>query len=93
MCHRPNATRRHPPLSGAAPAPPVSGGECRSPRDEQRAYQWRNTAIFLSSNLVGEYVGLTETTGDLVTVAYGALALGDFDPHVNRFVPRVRWVG
>ena len=55
--------------------------------------KWRNTAIFLSSNLVGEYVGLTETTGDLVTVAYGALALGDFDPHVNRFVPRVRWVG
>jgi putative transposase len=55
--------------------------------------KWRNTVIFLSSNLVGEYVGLTELDSDLMTIAYGALALGDFDLHLNRFLPRVRWVG
>jgi putative transposase len=55
--------------------------------------KWRNSAFFLSSNLSGAYVGLTHTPADLVTVAYGALALGELDPHHLRFIPHVRWVG
>jgi transposase InsO family protein len=55
--------------------------------------KWRNAVFFLSSNLAGEYVGLTPTTADLVTIAYGALALGELDPHSLRFTPHVRWEG
>lgn len=55
--------------------------------------KWRNTAFFLSSNLSGAYVGLTHTAADLVTVAYGSLAMGELDPHHLRFIPHVRWVG
>lgn len=54
--------------------------------------KWRTHHLFLSSNLAGEYVGLTETETDLVTIAYASLALGDFDHHTNRFMPRVRWM-
>lgn len=54
--------------------------------------KWRTHRLFLSSNLAGEYVGLTETDSDLVTIAYASLALGEFDHHTNRFIPRVRWM-
>ena len=54
--------------------------------------KWRTHPLFLSSNLAGEYVGLTPTDQELVTIAYAALALGDFDPYTNRFNPRVRWM-
>jgi putative transposase len=55
--------------------------------------KWLAQQVFLSSNLAGEYVGLTHTDADLVTIAYGALALGAFDLHTRRFIPRVRWTG
>jgi transposase InsO family protein len=55
--------------------------------------RWRALHVFLSSNLVGDYVGLTATETDVLTVRYGALALGELDPHQRRFTPRVRWVG
>jgi putative transposase len=55
--------------------------------------KWRAHSLFLSSNLAGQYVGLTPRDTDVVTVAYAHLALGDFDPHTNRFIPRVRWIG
>jgi putative transposase len=55
--------------------------------------KWRNTFIFLSSNLAGEYVGLTPTDRELVTVAYASVALGELDPSTNRFIPHVRWIG
>jgi putative transposase len=55
--------------------------------------KWRNHPVFLSHNLAGQYVGLTATAADLTTIAYGSLALGEFDPHLNRFIPRVRWLG
>lgn len=61
--------------------------------DSSGIIKWRNTAFFLSSNLAGSYIGLTHTPADLVTVAYGALALGELDPHNLRFTPHVRWVG
>lgn len=55
--------------------------------------KWRNQPFFLSTNLAGEYVALMETDSDLVTVSYAALALGEIDPHLSRFIPRVRWTG
>ena len=59
----------------------------------QGSIRWHNAQIFLSSNLVGEYVLLSETTSELMTVTYGPLALGELDPHSKRFIPRVRWLG
>jgi transposase InsO family protein len=52
---------------------------------------WQTHALFLSSALAGQYVGLTRMETELVTIAYASLALGDFDEHTNRFTPRVRW--
>ena len=71
------------PDSSPAAAPPRLG----------RAIKWRNLRVFLSSNLAGDYVGLTETEGDLITITYGPLALGELDLQLRRFSPRVRWVG
>lgn len=55
--------------------------------------KWRGQPLFLSGNLSGQYVGLSEKEDDLVTIAYGALELGDFDSNTNRFIPRIRWTG
>ena len=55
--------------------------------------KWRNQKLFLSSNLAGDYVSLTEGEDDIFTIAYGSLELGDFDSNTNRFTPRVRWSG
>jgi len=59
----------------------------------QGSIRWHNALIFLSSNLVGEYVLLSETATDQLTVSYGPLALGELDPTTTRFTPRVRWMG
>ena len=53
--------------------------------------KWKNHELFLSTNLAGQYVGLAERDGDLITIAYGALELGDIDAETNRFSPQVRW--
>jgi len=54
----------------------------------------QNQAIFLSSNLAGQYVALTESTDDeRLRISYGALILGDFDPVTKRFTTNVRWDG
>ncbi len=53
--------------------------------------KWHRHVLSLSSNLAGDFVGLTETDTDLVEIAYGDLILGDFDPHLERFVANVRW--
>jgi putative transposase len=55
--------------------------------------KWRTHPVFLSSNLAGQYVGLTDTDTDLVTVAYASLGLGELDPVTHRFTPHVRWLG
>lgn len=57
------------------------------------AIKWRGHPIFLSSNLSGQDVGLTETTPDCLEIRYAALILGDFDLHTQRFLPHVRWGG
>ena len=60
--------------------------------DSTGSIKWQTHHVFLSHNIRGEYVSLTETETDLVTIAYASLALGDFDPHLKRFIPRVRWI-
>lgn len=52
----------------------------------------RSAVISLSGNLAGEYVSLTETTDDCLTVAYGSLLLGDLTLAPLRFTANVRWV-
>jgi transposase InsO family protein len=57
------------------------------------AIKWRGHPIFLSSNLSGQDVGLTEIIPDCLEIRYAALILGDFDLHTQRFLPQVRWGG
>ena len=56
-------------------------------------FKWKDIPFHLSKNLAGQYVSLTETAADLITIAYGPLALGELDPQLMRFIPRSRWVG
>lgn len=55
------------------------------------AIKWRGHPIFLSSNLAGQDVSLTEIDGDCMRIHYANLILGEFDPHAQRFLPNVRW--
>jgi transposase InsO family protein len=55
------------------------------------AIKVREVAYWLSSNLAGEYVRLTETDDDRLIVAYGPLELGEILLASNRFIPNVRW--
>lgn len=55
--------------------------------------KWRTHKIFLSTNLSGDYVALSETAEGLTSIRYAALILGDFDPERTRFTPNVRWGG
>ena len=93
--HRPPASVYTPsPRLYPARLPPVlypEGSEVRYVM-KQGSIRWRTEYIFLSSNLRGEYVLLTETATELITVQYGQLALGELDPQTKRFIPRVRWV-
>jgi transposase InsO family protein len=61
--------------------------------DENGSIKWRSQALFLSGNLTGDYVSLTEGEHDIFTIAFGSLELGDFDSNTKRFTPRVRWSG
>ncbi len=61
--------------------------------DHSGNIKWRGQALFLSGNLAGDYVSLTEGEHDIFTIAYGSLHLGDFDSNTKRFTPRVRWSG
>lgn len=55
--------------------------------------KWRNIPIFISSNIAGQYVGITLTVDGVFTINYGLLALGEIDLETKRFTPRVRWCG
>lgn len=61
--------------------------------DPHGTIKWRNQALFLSRNLAGDYVSLTEMEHDIFTIAYGSLELGDFDSNTRQFTPHVRWIG
>lgn len=94
---------RRPPSSIYTPAsrpyphrlPPICYPETSALRlvDSSGSIKWRTHHLFLSHNIAGDYVSLTETASELVTIAYASLALGDFDPHLNRFIPHIRWIG
>jgi transposase InsO family protein len=55
--------------------------------------KWRNNAFFLSTNLIGQYVSLSEGDDDLIRISYGKLELGAIDPEINRFKPSLKWHG
>ena len=55
------------------------------------AIKWQNERIFISSNIVGDYVGIIEEVGDSFSVNYGNLELGRIDAETKSFAPRVRW--
>jgi len=59
--------------------------------DPNGSIKWHSHPIFLSHNLAGQDVGLTEAPGDVLTIYYAALILGDYDLHTRRFLPNVRW--
>jgi hypothetical protein len=61
--------------------------------DNSGTVKWRNQAIFISSNIAGQYVGITAAEGSSFTISYGSLALGEIDWETKRFTPRVRWCG
>lgn len=60
--------------------------------DAGGSIRWHTERLFLSGNLAGEYVSLTPTAAELVTIAYGHLALGEYDPQLHRFRPALRWL-
>ena len=65
-------------------------------------FKWNRTALHLSINLAGQYVGISETdrqsetvpgAGPLLRVSYGSLQLGYIEPEPVRFVPSLGWTG
>lgn len=55
--------------------------------------KWKDQALHLSQNLAGQYVGVHESTEDVMTIAYGNLELGQITLNPIRFTPHVRWTG
>ena len=55
------------------------------------AIKWQNERIFISSNIVGDYVGIIEEPDDCFSVNYGNLQLGRIDAQSKHFTPGVRW--
>jgi putative transposase len=55
--------------------------------------KWQGDQVFISGNLAGDYVALTEGEGDLLAVAFAQLELGHYDCVTKWFIPKVRWSG
>ena len=94
--HRPPATTYAPsPRPYLERVPPLiyDGATAVRRVDRGGAIKWHATAIFLSSNLAGEFVGLYDGPGDTLRLQYAALTLGDFELHTRRFVTNIRWSG
>jgi hypothetical protein len=53
--------------------------------------KWRNRSITLSTNIIGDYVGIAEQAGNLFSVHYGNLQLGSIEAESGDFKPEVRW--
>lgn len=81
------------PYSAKLPPLLYAGADAVRHVDGGGVIKWRNQPIFLSTNLVGEDVGLTTGEHDQMTIAYAGLILGEYDPHTERFTPNVRWGG
>lgn len=54
--------------------------------------KWRTEKIFLSLNLVGQYVGVIEDAEDSLSVRYGNLQLGKIDTDSRKFIPGLAWI-
>ena len=54
--------------------------------------KWRNKSIFLSSNMVGQYVGIVADAEESFSVLYGNLQLGRLDAKTSGFTPQLRWI-
>jgi len=54
--------------------------------------KWRNKCIFLSYNLVGQYVGIVEDAEDYFSVLYGNLQLGRLDAKTTAFTRKLIWI-
>lgn len=54
--------------------------------------KWRNKSIFLSSNMVGQYVGIVADAEESFSVLYGNLQLGRLDAKTSGFTPELRWI-
>jgi len=59
--------------------------------DPNGVIKWHSQPIFLSHNLTGEDVGLTELPADLLQINYAELILGEYDLHTQHFMPNLRW--
>jgi putative transposase len=55
------------------------------------AIKWQNEQIFISSNIVGDYVGIIEEADDTFSVNYGNLEVGRIDAETRNFTAGVRW--
>lgn len=53
--------------------------------------KWRNKPITISTNIVGEYVGIEEKPSDCFAISYGQLQLGLIDAETGNFKPEIRW--
>ena len=49
--------------------------------------------VYLTTNLSGQYVGVTDRDDDTLVIRYGQLELGTFDMESKNFTPCVRWSG
>ena len=54
--------------------------------------KWQNKRIFLSSNMVGQYVGIIEDAENSFSVFYGNLQLGRLDAETGGFTPKLIWI-
>ena len=53
--------------------------------------RWRNTMLFLSASLAGEYVALTEHTDGEWAIRFGPLVLGAYSEHLLAFREELAW--
>lgn len=53
--------------------------------------KWRQTRLFLSATLAGEYVGLQESAEGEWTINFGSLTLGTYSEHLMAFQEQVAW--
>jgi transposase InsO family protein len=54
--------------------------------------KWRDHLVFLSSVLVGEPIGIEETSSTESQIRFGPLVLGTFDETRTTFVPGLYWL-
>ena len=59
--------------------------------DSSGNIRWHNQRVFVTRNLEGDFVGITEVAADLIEIRYSQLLLGNYELHTQRFIPRFEW--